>query len=90
MSNQRPSRQEAAASRAADIVGALADQKPILAYSIGDLVEAGVGSRTKLYEEIKNGKLATKKQGARTLILPEAVKQYLASLPDGGSHARAA
>jgi hypothetical protein len=56
--------------------------EPKLAYTIADLIDGGLGSRTKLYEEIKAGRLQVRKQGARTIILPEAVKQYLAGLPE--------
>ena len=52
------------------------------AYSIKDLVEAGIGSRTTIYELIKDRKLKARKRGKSTIILPADLDQYLSSLPD--------
>ncbi len=53
-----------------------------LALTIRELSEAGGGSRTKIYEEIKAGKIKAKKRGRSTIILaPDAIR-YLESLPD--------
>ncbi len=53
-----------------------------LAYTIKEMVEAGGGSRTVVYEAIKSGKLKARKRGRSTIILvPDAV-EYLESLPD--------
>jgi excisionase family DNA binding protein len=53
-----------------------------LAYPINDLAEAiGVG-RSKLYEEIRDGRLQAKKLGSRTLITAKAAREYLSNLPD--------
>ncbi len=53
-----------------------------LAYSIREVVEAGGGSRTVVYEAINAGKLKAKKRGKRTIILAADLTQYLESLPD--------
>jgi excisionase family DNA binding protein len=53
-----------------------------LAYPINDLAEAlGIG-RSKLYEEIRDGRLQAKKLGSRTLITAQAASDYLSRLPD--------
>ncbi len=53
-----------------------------LAYSIKDLVEGGIGSRTTIYEAIKARKLKARKRGKSTIILPPDLAEYLESLPD--------
>ena len=53
-----------------------------LAYSIREVVEAGGGSRTVVYEAIKSGALKAKKRGKRTIILADDLTQYLEALPD--------
>ena len=45
---------------------------------------AGIG-RTKLYEEIRAGKLRTRKAGRLTLILVEDLEAYVRALPFGNS-----
>lgn len=52
-----------------------------LAYSISELgTLAGLG-RSYLYEEIKAGRLATRKAGRRTLVLRLDADRWLASMP---------
>jgi excisionase family DNA binding protein len=41
---------------------------------------AGLG-RTKIYQEISEGRLRARKCGRRTLILKDELRQFLASLP---------
>ena len=53
-----------------------------IAYSIRDLVEGGVGSRTTLYDAIAAGTLKARKRGRSTIILPPDLAEYLESLPD--------
>lgn len=53
-----------------------------LAYSIREVVEAGGGSRTVVYEAIKSGALKARKRGKRTIILAPDFIQYLEALPD--------
>ncbi len=53
-----------------------------MAYSIRDAVEAGAGSRTKLYEAIAAGTLRARKRGRSTVILAADLAEYLQSLPD--------
>ena len=58
-----------------------------LAYPIDDFAAAlGVG-RSKLYEEIRFGRLQAKKLGSRTLITAEAAREYIAKLPNFGAKA---
>lgn len=53
-----------------------------LAYPIDDLAAAiGIG-RSKLYAEIRAGKLKAKKVGSRTIITSPAARDYLDALPD--------
>ena len=53
-----------------------------LAYPINDFAEAlGIG-RSKIYEEIRDGRLQAKKLGSRTLITAKAASEYLAKLPN--------
>ena len=52
------------------------------AYSIKDLVEAGIGSRSTIYEAIAAKKLRARKRGRSTIILPPDLAEYLENLPD--------
>ena len=60
-----------------------------MAYSIREAVEAGAGSRSKLYEAIAAGTLKARKRGRSTVILTADLAQYLESLPDFPSQAAA-
>lgn len=54
-----------------------------LAYSIDGLAEAIEGAgRSKIYEEIRLGRLKAKKLGSRTIVLAQDAKAYLSQLPD--------
>ena len=53
-----------------------------LAYTIDESVEAGAGSRTKVYEAINAGALKAKKRGRSTVILTDDANAYLENLPD--------
>ena len=53
-----------------------------LAYTIGELPDAGGPGRTKAYEAINAGKLKAKKRGGRTIVLAPDLKEYLDNLPD--------
>ena len=57
-------------------------EKSKLAFTIAEAVEAGAGSRTKIYEAIKSGALRARKRGKRTVFLAADLNQYLESLPD--------
>jgi hypothetical protein len=53
-----------------------------LAYPLNDFADAiGVG-RSKVYAEIKAGRLKAKKIGSRTIITSDAAHTYLDALPD--------
>jgi len=66
----------------ADATAALATEPGRLAYPIDDLANAiGIG-RSKLYAEIRAGKLKAKKLGTRTIVTTPAARDYLDALPD--------
>ena len=50
-------------------------------YSIPEASAALSLGRTKIYTEIKEGRLRALKSGRRTLITAEAIQEYIASLP---------
>ncbi len=55
-----------------------------LAVSIPDAVKmTGVG-RSSLYAAIKTGALSVRKAGRRTVVPVDALKAWLAGLPEGG------
>ena len=56
--------------------------KAKLAYTIEETVEAGAGSRTKVYEAINAGALKARKRGKRTIILHDDLQRFLESLPE--------
>lgn len=52
-----------------------------IALSMREAVKiSGIG-RTKLFSEIRQGKLEARKCGRRTLITPHALRAYVESLP---------
>ncbi len=53
-----------------------------LAYSIPEFCAAAGIGRTRVYDAISKRKLRAKKYGARTLILAEDGREFLANLPD--------
>lgn len=53
-----------------------------LALTIEEAIEAGAGSRTKVYEALKAGTLKARKRGGRTVILTSDLQKYLDDLPD--------
>lgn len=60
------------------------------AYTLAELHAAGLGGRTKLYEDLNKGLLRAKKNGRRTIVLHEDAKEYAKSLPDYVPRANAA
>ena len=52
-----------------------------LAYNIAEACAAARIGRTTLYEAIKNGSLRAVKRGARTLILTEDLRNWIAGTP---------
>ena len=52
-----------------------------LAYSPGEVKQAGGPGKTKVYQAINNGELVAHKLGSRTIILAPDLEQYLSSLP---------
>lgn len=61
-----------------------------MAFTINETVEAGGGSRTKIYEALGDGTLKARKRGNRTIILAADLRAYLESLPDYEPKAAAA
>ena len=53
-----------------------------MALTIREAVEAGAGSRSTIYENIKNGSLRARKRGRSTIILAADLTEYLESLPN--------
>ena len=58
------------------------ERKEPLAYSISELVEASTISKSEIYEDIKAGKLATKRRGRRQIILAAEAKRWLEAHED--------
>ena len=57
---------------------------PKQAYTVNEIMkEIGIG-RSKLYSEIKAGKLTPRKIGKKTIFLAPDVEEYLQSLPLAG------
>ena len=55
--------------------------KDKLSYTIDEFLEAtGIGSRSTVYKEIKEGRLRVAKVGKRTLITKDAAKDWLESI----------
>ena len=55
----------------------------VIAYSIKEFVKAfGIG-RSKFYEEVKAGRIKTRKVGSRTLVAAVDAEAWLKSLPLG-------
>ena len=52
-----------------------------LGYSIDDVIEITSLGRSSVYEEIRLGRLRSRKLGRRTLILHDDLADWLASLP---------
>jgi excisionase family DNA binding protein len=53
----------------------------VLAYTIADLCKAtGIG-RSKVYLDLKSGKLRAKKHGKRTIITESEARRWLDALP---------
>ena len=57
------------------------------AHSIDEIVDKGPAGRTKVYSEIKAGRLEARKCGRRTFILDEDYQAWLQSLPAMNSEA---
>ncbi len=52
-----------------------------IAYQIKDAVKASGLTRSEIYRRLAAGDLKAVKNGKRTLILTESIRDYLASLP---------
>jgi len=55
--------------------------KDKLSYSIPEAVLATGIKRSKLYQEIREGRLEVRKVGKRTLVTADAIKNWLKALP---------
>lgn len=54
---------------------------PKFAFRIDELAKAGPLGRSRLYEEIRAGRLIARKAGKSTFILADDWQRYLAELP---------
>jgi excisionase family DNA binding protein len=63
-------------------------EKEIVAYSIDEAAKATNTGKTRLYAEIKSGRLKAHMFGKRTLISAESLKQWINQLPEYCSKAR--
>lgn len=59
-----------------------APENPTRAYTVSEFCQSHGVSRSRIYEEIKLGRLRTRKSGRRTLIRAEDAKAWLDLLPD--------
>ena len=59
-----------------------------LAHNIDEVSDVSGSGRTKIYEEIKAGRLKARKLGRRTLVLDHDLRDWLNSLPLAESKAR--
>lgn len=55
---------------------------PKLAFSIDELCDATGVRRNLIYDEIKAGRLKSRKLGRRTIILDEDARSWLRALPN--------
>jgi hypothetical protein len=53
-----------------------------LTITVSEAVRISGRSRSEIYRNLASGKLRAKKDGKRTLILFESLKQSIATLPD--------
>jgi hypothetical protein len=60
------------------------NSEQVKAYSIDSFCKAYSIGRTKVYEEIKQGRLIVTKAGKKSLISAPAAEQWLNSLPKMG------
>jgi hypothetical protein len=61
-----------------------------LAYTIAALCQASGIGRTKIYDDLKAGRLHARKHGKRTLILADEARRWLESLPAQSSRQQTA
>ncbi len=54
---------------------------PALSYTIAALCQASGIGRTKIYDDLKAGRLHAKKHGKRTIVLESEARRWLESLP---------
>jgi hypothetical protein len=52
-----------------------------LSFTIAALEQATCISRTKIYDDLKAGRLQARKHGKRTIILADEARRWLESLP---------
>ncbi len=52
-----------------------------LAYTVPDAVKASGLARSRLYEELRAGRIEGRKAGRRTLILASSLAAFVAALP---------
>ena len=52
-----------------------------IAYTINDAVKASGLSRSRIYEEMRAGRIEARKAGRRTLVVANSLAAFVASLP---------
>lgn len=62
----------------------LKPELPALGYAPSDIsaLTGGAVSRTRVFDDIRTGKLRAKKVGQRTLITVDEARRYIAGFPD--------
>jgi excisionase family DNA binding protein len=70
-------------ARSMDALKTIKEQRPIpqRAMSIAEFCERYGPGRTKVYEELKSGRLRGRKIGSRTVITEDDAEDWLRSLP---------
>ncbi len=60
----------------------MTDNSPApIAFTISDAVKASGMARSRIYEEMRAGRIEARKAGRRTLILASSLAAFLAGLP---------
>jgi Helix-turn-helix domain len=78
---RRQARKEGARMEAHTLVESAIKDQGRLAFTISEVVAAGVGSPSSIYQFIAEGKLRAVKRGRSTLILADDLRAFLQSLP---------
>jgi excisionase family DNA binding protein len=76
-----PGRQIEFSNLALDLKVKASDVESKAAFHLGELTEAGLGSRSFLYEQINAGRLRAHKLGRKTIILKRDLDNWLLGLP---------
>lgn len=58
-----------------------ATMSDVIAYHIKDAVKASGSTRTNIFNAIREGKLPARKDGRRTIIMADDLRNWVSSLP---------